>query len=152
MAGLFIEVVGQVAGQGSKRHVGGGRMIESSKRVAPWRQDVVAAALAAVAGDAGFFPITAPVAVTVTFWFPRPKTHHVAGDPSRPLRPDAPTWCASRVDIDKALRATNDAITIAGVWKDDVQVAHVSATKRYATDRGTDCSSPGATIYIEALS
>ena len=30
------------APQGSKRHVGGGRLIEASKRVKPWRQAVAA--------------------------------------------------------------------------------------------------------------
>jgi hypothetical protein len=32
------------APQGSKRHVGNGRMIESSTKVKPWRQAVIAAA------------------------------------------------------------------------------------------------------------
>lgn len=150
MTGLAIEVAGQVAGQGSKRHVGGGRMVESSKRVAPWRQDVIAAALAAIGDDRAFFPITAPVTVTVTFWFPRPKAHHVAGDPARPLRLDAPMWCAGRVDVDKALRATHDALTDAGVWRDDAQVAEVTARKRWASER--DGGTPGASIRIEALS
>lgn len=151
MTGVVIEVVGQVAGQGSKRHVGGGRMIESSKRVAPWRQDVTAAALDAIAGDPLFFPMLSPVAVTVTFWFPRPKYHYFAGDLARGVREIAPKWQSKPPDIDKCLRSTYDALTIAGVWKDDAQVAYVNAMKRYATDRGTDCQSPGASIYIEAL-
>lgn len=151
MTGLAVEVVGLVAGQGSKRHVGGGRMIESSKNVAPWRQDVTAAALDAISGDPENFPITSPVAVTVTFWFPRPKHHYRGGKSSHLLREDAPKWHAKAVDIDKALRATNDALTIAGVWEDDAQVAYVAAMKRFTDQRGTDCRSPGASIYIEAL-
>ena len=37
---IFIPVIGIPAPQGSKRHVGHGIMIENSKRVKPWRQDV----------------------------------------------------------------------------------------------------------------
>ena len=37
-------VNGLPAPQGSHKHVGGGRMVESSKKVKPWRQDVKAAA------------------------------------------------------------------------------------------------------------
>jgi hypothetical protein len=36
--------IGDPAPQGSKRHVGGGRLVESSKRVAPWRDTVLSAA------------------------------------------------------------------------------------------------------------
>lgn len=149
MAGVWIEVVGLVAGQGSKRHVGGGRMIEQSKNVAPWRQDVTAAALQAIAEDPAFFPITSAVAVNVTFWFQRPKVHFRGA--ARVLRENAPKWQSKTPDVDKAVRSTLDALTIAGVWGDDAQVAYLTATKRYATDRDTDCHSPGASIYIEAL-
>lgn len=151
MTVLYVEVVGLPAGQGSKRHVGGGRMIEQSKNVAPWRQDVTAAALAAMGEDRRFFPLTAPVAVTVIFWFPRPKAHYRTGGSAHLLRDDAPTWHARTPDVEKAVRATHDALTIAGVWRDDAQVAQVTAIKRYATDRGTDCASPGASIRVEAL-
>lgn len=46
---IAFDVYGEPAPQGSKRHVGGGRMIESSAKVKPWRQDVVAAAREAMA-------------------------------------------------------------------------------------------------------
>jgi len=36
---IFIPVLGIPAAQGSKKHVGRGILIESSKKVAPWRQD-----------------------------------------------------------------------------------------------------------------
>lgn len=149
MAVLYIEVVGMPAGQGSKRHVGGGRMIEQSKKVAPWRQDVTVAALEAIGEDRAFFPITAPVAVTVTFWFPRPKYHYWTDGVT--LREIAPKWHSKPPDCDKCARATLDPLVTAGVLRDDAQVAYLEARKRYATDRGTDCQSPGASIRIEAL-
>ena len=42
---IFIPVRGVPAPQGSKRHIGHGIMIENSKKVKPWRQDVRAAAI-----------------------------------------------------------------------------------------------------------
>ena len=45
---LTVIVYGTPAPQGSKRHVGHGRMIEQSKRVKPWRNDVKAAAETAI--------------------------------------------------------------------------------------------------------
>lgn len=149
MITVFVEVVGQPAGQGSKRHVGGGRMIEQSKRVAPWREAVTNAACDAIAGDRIFFPITEPVTVTVTFWFPRPKLHYRTGKSAHLLREEAPYWHAKTPDIDKTLRATLDALTLAGVWRDDAQVADVRARKLYADHRESPV--PGATIRIEAL-
>ncbi len=44
-ADLTVHVTGSPAAQGSKRHVGGGRLIEQSKAVAPWRKAVRAAAV-----------------------------------------------------------------------------------------------------------
>ena len=43
---IFIPVRGVPAPQGSKRHIGNGILIENSKKVKPWRQDVRAAAIA----------------------------------------------------------------------------------------------------------
>ena len=48
---IFIPVIGIPAPQGSKRHVGNGIMIENSKRVKPWRQDVKEAALTHYDGE-----------------------------------------------------------------------------------------------------
>lgn len=151
MITVFVEVLGLPAAQGSKRHVGGGRMIEQSKNVAPWRESVTHAACGAIAEDRIFFPITAPVAVHVTFWFPRPKLHYRTGRRSDELRENAPYWHAKTPDIDKTLRSTLDALTLSGIWRDDAQVVHADAQKVYADHRGGDNPSPGATIRIEAL-
>lgn len=68
-------VLGLPAPQGSKRHVGEGRMVESSKRVKPWRRQVAAAYRDHDFGDV----LDGPVSVTVDFYLPRPKSHYGTG-------------------------------------------------------------------------
>lgn len=131
MSALRIRVIGQPAPQGSKRHVGGGRMVESSKAVKPWREAVKWAAGEAVADSNGLRYPTGPVNVTVDFTFRRPRNHYRTGRFADLLRDDAPELVDTKPDIDKLLRSTFDALTDAGVWRDDSQVAVVIATKSY---------------------
>lgn len=136
MSGLVFRVHGIPAPQGSKRHVGNGIMVESSKRVKPWREAVKWAAL-----DAGVEQLDGPVEVRVTFHFPRPKSHYRTGRNAGVLRDDAPGFVTSRPDIDKILRSTLDALGEAGCWRDDAQVALVWTVKAYD-------SQPGAFIIV----
>ena len=50
-------------------------MVESSKRVKPWRRQVVAAYRDHCFGDM----LDGPVSVTVDFYLPRPKAHYGTG-------------------------------------------------------------------------
>ena len=153
--GLTFTAYGIVAGQGSKRHVGNGVMIEQSKRVKPWRAAVRDSALTAITEweqqrplPAGlgrtWVPYAGPVYVTATFIARRPKSHYRTGGYADVLRDDAPLWHAGTPDVDKALRATLDALTEAGIWRDDKLVAQVAASKVYG-DR------PGARIHVEPI-
>lgn len=141
---LTVSVVGTPAPQGSKRHVGNGVMVESSKKVKPWRQDVRAAAIEAL--PSVLHPLIGPVRVHVTFYLSRPRGHYGTGRNAGLLRKSAPTWPAVKPDVDKLLRSTLDALGEAGVWRDDSQVVGVSAWKRYDDQRP-----PGASIVIESL-
>jgi Holliday junction resolvase RusA-like endonuclease len=142
---LGFRVHGTPAPQGSKRHVGNGIMVESSNRVKPWRQDVKHAALGKrrVGHRQDSTPTMAgPVLLNVVFYMKRPRAHYRTGKLSHLLRDDAPTMHSSRPDVDKLLRSTMDALGEAGVWRDDSQVANVSATKVYDDH-------PGAFITVE---
>lgn len=130
MISLDISVVGTPAPQGSKRHVGNGVMVESSKRVKPWRLDVKAAALDA-RWRTGHATFTGPVRVEIYFTLPRPKHHFRTGGHANELRPNAPTYVATKPDLDKLLRSTFDALGEAGVWRGDAQIAEVVTHKRY---------------------
>ena len=141
MTTLVIHVHGVAAPQGSKRHVGRGVMVESSKRLRPWRDTVTQAALDAL-GDRPAF--TGPVELHVTFTFARPKYHYRTGARAGELRANAPAYVAVRPDSSKLVRAVEDALTDAGVWRDDAQVAIAHTLKVYG-------QRPGAHIVIRDL-
>ena len=109
---LEVVVYGEAAPQGSKRHVGGGRMIESSKKVKPWRDDVRDAALKAIEEHPGWVPLDAPLLVSMVFTVRKP-----ASAPKRRR-----TWPDRMPDLSKLCRSTEDALTTAGAWKDDARV------------------------------
>lgn len=146
---LRIVVYGLPAPQGSKRHVGNGVMVESSKYVKPWREAVKAAAFDVLerlpADQRG--PLDAPLQLCVVFTFNRPRSHYRTGANNWMLRPNAPTAPSSKPDLSKLIRSTEDALTDAGVWRDDSRVTHIIAAKAYAgTAEGLD--RPGAVIEI----
>jgi Holliday junction resolvase RusA-like endonuclease len=135
MTYLSFFVAGNPAPQGSKRHVGNGVMVESSKAVKPWRQDVAAAARQAIA-SVGHEPYSGPVCVSVDFYFTRPKAHFGTGRNADRLKDTAPEWVVRNPDVDKLLRSTFDALTVAGIWRDDNLAAQVFAGKRYGDQAG----------------
>lgn len=143
MTFLHREVYGTPGAQGSKRHVGGGVMVESSKRVKPWRDDVRAVMLTVE----GLQPIDGPLVASITFWFARPKAHHFVNGDVKPTAPEFPTG-RHLGDIDKLLRSTFDAIVSAGVVGDDSQFVKVLGQKRWADQRTAVRKAPGATITI----
>jgi crossover junction endodeoxyribonuclease RusA len=130
VSGWQFEVRGTPAPQGSKRHVGRGILVEAGgPRVKAWREAVRSEAQDAIGGDD---PLGGPVYLSVTFLMPRPKSHYRTGKHAAELRPDAPMWVAQTPDIDKLIRATLDALTDAGAWHDDRQVADLRARQMYA--------------------
>jgi crossover junction endodeoxyribonuclease RusA len=121
--------------------VGRGILVESSTKVGPWREAVVAAATNQ--GHANLM-LEGPVTIDVSFYFPRPKGHYRA-DGS--LRDSAPFTHSTKPDIDKVLRSTLDALVQAAVITDDSRVQEVGARKLYATTN----RAPGALIYVEGV-
>lgn len=89
-----------------------------SAKTKPWRQAIVDAALAQLDGHP---PIEDPVHLTVRFYLPRPKS-----------APKRVVWPAKRPDLDKLVRAVCDALTAAGIWRDDSQVVTLTASKAFA--------------------
>ena len=114
--------------QGSKRNVGGNRFIEANKNLAPWRADAIAYLQAEWRGRG---PITEPVSVDVAFNFARPASHYGTGRHLGVLKPSAPYYKASAPDLDKLQRALGDALTQAGILRDDALIVAWDAAKVY---------------------
>ncbi|WP_051407151.1 RusA family crossover junction endodeoxyribonuclease [Nocardia sp. CNY236] len=128
-APLFVP--GDAASQGSKKHVGGGRMVESSKSVGLWRERVALAA-----HEHGWTPGTGAVAVQLAFVRPRPLSTPKSRTPPAVKKPD----------VDKLSRAILDALT--GIaFADDSQVTDLHASKRLAAIGET----PGVWITVTPM-
>ena len=140
----MIEIVvrGQPAPQGSKKFVGmvngHGMMAESSKKVKPWRQDVVAAAVEAMRGRA---MLDGPLVAVMTFTLPKPT-----GAPKTRR-----TYPCRKPDLSKLVRSTEDALSDAGVWADDARVITLIVHKVYPGEGEDALSSPGAVIRVRCV-
>ena len=137
----MIEVIayGHPAPQGSKRHVGRGVMIESSKKVKPWRQDVKYAALALCERKP---PMDGPLRVRMVFTMPKPKS----APKGRRTYPDRTP------DLSKLARSTEDALTDAGLWADDARVVeYARLAKVFPGEDSEALDRPGVRITVEAI-
>jgi len=129
-------IYGLPAPQGSKKSVGRGIMIESSKKVKPWRQDIMSQTRDQFFDE----PLTGPLWVGIVFWFPRPQTHYriIDGELSNVIKENKPTHTTSCSDgdLDKVVRSTLDGLSAkAGgcVIQDDSLVVSLTCEKRYVT-------------------
>ena len=110
-------------------------MVESSARVAPWREAVKWAAMKAWGHKA---PMDGPLVAIMAFTLPKPKS----------CPKTRRTWPDRTPDGSKLMRSTEDALTDAGVWADDARVVLGVFVKRYPLE-GTDAmETPGAVIRI----
>lgn len=152
---ITFSVHGTPGPQGSKRLVplggkAGGRsmMIESSKLVAPWRQEVARSAMHAMHA-LGLAPLTGPVEMSVTYVLKRPRKYYRANGQ---LKPNAPDLVQTKPDLSKLQRSTEDALT--GIcYVDDSQIARLIIEKRYGDIVGAEISiRPSTGIATKHLS
>jgi Holliday junction resolvase RusA-like endonuclease len=112
-------------------------MIESSKKVKPWREAVVWAAR-----EVGRAKFIGPVVAEMIFTVRKPK--------SAPK--NRRTWPATKPDLSKLVRATEDALTDAGVWEDDGRVVeYTRQAKVYPGEDRDALDVPGAVIRIASI-
>lgn len=140
---MIIIVYGEPAPQGSKKFVGvikgHGMLVESSKKVKPWRQDVVAAAKEAMEGFAMF---DGPLRLKMVFTLAKPG--------SAPKRKR--TWPNKKPDVSKLARSTEDALVTAGAIKDDSRIVEYSRLAKVFPGEDQDAlDSPGVLIEIHPL-
>lgn len=142
MTYLSFTVPGIPVPQGSKRHVGGGRMIEANAGLKPWRAEIIAAAIEAADANDDWVPTGSRLttyAIGLGFWFPRPKAHFNTSG----VKPGAPPNPATRPDLDKLIRSVFDALTQSGVIGDDSQIVRLVGSKAYGL--------PKLTVQLERL-
>ena len=147
---MIITVYGKPITQGSKIRTRWSMRDSNGDTLDPWRDNVRSMAIKVVEADTGFG--TDPVNVNIYFTFPRPNAHYGTGKNAGQVKASAPPFPSSHAigDIDKLVRACLDALTDAGMWKDDSQVVGLLAIKVWvgsplALDR------PGAVINVTPL-
>lgn len=131
------------APQGSKAFKGmvngHGVMVESSKKVKPWRQDVKAAALLARNGAAA---LDGALRCRMIFTLPKPTS-----SPKRrrvyPMR---------KPDLSKLVRSTEDALVDAGFIADDARIVDLHAMKVFPNEHEGALEAPGVVIeFLEQV-
>lgn len=145
------DVYGTPAPQGSKKFVGTnkagrGILVESSKKVKPWRQDVKAAGeavarLLAPGNPYGVAPLDQPLIVSMFFTLPKP-----ASAPKRRR-----TWPDKKPDLSKLARSTEDALVDAGLIRDDSRIVEAHLAKAFPGEHPKALQSPGVSIIIYAV-
>jgi Holliday junction resolvase RusA-like endonuclease len=136
---VAFNVYGHPAPQGSKRHVGRGVMVESSKAVKPWREAVKAVALDVMDGRPA---LDGPLRVRMVFTLRKPATA-----PKRRR-----TWPDRTPDLSKLARATEDALTEAGVWSDDARVVQYDRlAKVFPGEDAEALHIPGVCLQVEQI-
>lgn len=137
-------VYGQPAPKGSKRHVGNGIMIESSKALEPWMEAVKSAARRKVDRHPlhprlnRTWPLNEPLRAEIIFTVRKPT--------SAPKR--RRTWPDRYPDVDKMLRGVFDALTQAGIVIDDGRFVLVTTAKVFPGEDPDALDSPGVVIRL----
>lgn len=93
----------------------------ANKRTKPWERAIVEVA----AWQKYERDRDAPFGVELDFFMPRPKSHQKQKNAVK-----YPSL--KRCDLDKAVRAVLDALTVARVWVDDSRVVSLYARKQFA--------------------
>lgn len=143
---IRIVVRGTPAPQGSKSFKGmskAGRaiLVESSKKVPSWRQDVKLAA-EAWREQHRMPTIDGPLRVRMVFTLPKPKS----APKTRRTYPDR------KPDVSKLARSTEDALVDAGLIADDARiVGYTRLEKVFPGEDAEALDSPGVVIVIEPI-
>lgn len=139
---ISIVVHGLPGPQGSKKLVGRdskgrGILVESSKKVKPWRESVKERCRMLV--ESGLATIDEPVWVRMVFTMPKPKS---APKTRR-------TYPSSRPDLSKLERSTEDAIVDSGLLREDSRIVeYLRAAKVFPGEDAESLPVPGVRIEI----
>lgn len=129
-----IFVAGEPKAQPRARRAGNRKGVYTPDTAKDWKERI----LIALAGKN--YGITGPIECNLTFMMPRPKRLYRKNDPEG--------WIphTAKPDVDNLQKAVFDAMTNAGVWKDDSQVFYTSSKKLYHSKDGQ----PGVWIWLRS--
>lgn len=114
-------------------------LVESSKKVKPWRKRVEAEAMMAIAGAK---PLDGPLIARMVFTMPKPK----AAPKTRQ------TWPDRTPDLSKLVRSTEDALVTARLIADDARIVEYSrVAKVFPNEDAESLPMPGARVTITRL-
>lgn len=100
-----------------------------------WKRAVYLGVIEA-ANKAGWQVTTGPVAVTLRFSMPRPKSHFGA----KGIKPSAPQAHVGKPDADNLAKLILDQATrTERIWRDDSQVVEMHVVKWWAIDQDSGC-------------
>ena len=136
---ISCDVIGTPASQGSLVKSRYGMRYTNQSELMSWRQDLINSLLIAKPDE---WEIDLAYSVSCEFRFVRPKGHYG----KKGLLPSAPEYKTTKIDLDKAMRALGDAIERSGLVRNDSQIIHWAASKRYC-DNG---ESPGVSITLSS--
>jgi crossover junction endodeoxyribonuclease RusA len=132
---VLFTAFGKPAQMGSKKgFVVNGRAVlvnTNDKAKKNWSSSVAAAAAQAMRGGQLF---DGPVSVSVEFYFARPMSHFGSGKNASVLKSSAPEYHAQSPDLDKLLRAVNDAMT-GIVYRDDRQICLIVGNRFWTQEQ-----------------
>jgi len=137
---LEFTAYGRPAPQGSKSRGATGQMRESSEYLANWREAVrLAAARARIAQ--GWTLAEGPCQLDLIVYVKRP---------ARPAS-HCELYPAGPPDLDKYARAVSDALTLAGVWRDDSRWVISGILKKWYAGQAGAPADPGAWIRVSEI-
>jgi Holliday junction resolvase RusA-like endonuclease len=90
-------------------------------------------------------PIDRPLALSLHFYFPRPKYHYGRKQGKTYLKPDAPRYHTAKPDFDNTAKAVADALTQCGLWRDDALIVRCTVHKLYEQPY----QRPGVRVLVE---
>jgi Holliday junction resolvase RusA-like endonuclease len=134
---LTIDIDGDPKGQPRPRAttINGYTRMYEPKSIKPWKTAVTLAAKKAMRDQGQQKPIEEPIAVTMLFEMPRPKSHYGTGKNAHKVKQSAPIAHTSTPDLDNLEKAVLDALTRCNVWRDDSLITSIKACKLYG-ERG----------------
>lgn len=138
---VSFQVLGAPIGQGRVTTFGRGMSVHSNaKTLLPWRTQVQHAAEAAIEEASAWhaFPLVGPVGLYCAFTVKKP----VGAPKSRRIYP------VTRPDLSHLLRAVEDALTAAGMFKDDSQLVDERVVKVYPGEHSQALHVPGVVVRV----